>query len=100
MENYNYELKNKIILLESETHDKIDEEEVIELKNQNKTLEENSKGYLKENRELKVNNKELKFQLQSAKYKLIDMQHRLLENQIDLVKIKKEKNPLIADKVK
>lgn len=100
MENYNDELKSKITYLESETNEKTDQEEVIKLQDQNKVFEESGKAYLKENRELKVDNKELKFQLQSAKYKLIDMQHRLLENQIDLVKIKKEKNPLIVDKAK
>ncbi len=100
MENYNDELKNKISSMGSEIHERIDDEELSKSKDENKFFEESSKAYLKENRELKAINKELKFQLQSAKYKLIDMQHRLLENQIDLVKIKKEKSPLVADKVK
>ncbi|MBU5590637.1 cell division protein ZapA [Clostridium sp. MSJ-4] len=101
MENYNNELQSKINSIESQKNNSGElKDELDKLKGQNKHLEENAKIYLKENQELKAFNKELKFQLQSSKYKLIDMQHRLLENQIDLVKIKKERNPLVADKVK
>lgn len=100
LENYNKELQNKLVNLEKEQNKKTNTEELATLKNEYAILQENAKNYLKENTELKSLNKELKFQLQSSKYKIIDLQHRLLDNQIDLVKVKKDRNPLLSDTIK
>ncbi len=99
LENYNKELQNKINALQNESKKDI-EEELLNIKKEMEVLQETAKNYLKENNDLKIANKELKFQLQTSKYKLIDVQHKLLENQIDLVKIKKNKNPLVPGNTK
>lgn len=99
LENYNKELQNKINVLKSENKKDI-EEELLNIKKEMEVLQQTAKNYLKENNDLKIANKELKFQLQTSKYKLIDVQHKLLENQIDLVKIKKDKNPLVSGNTK
>lgn len=100
VETHNKELQDKISFLESKHKNDTNLEDLESLKKEFEVLQEASKSYVKENNELRSTNKELKFQLQSAKYKLIDLQHRLIDNQIDLVKIKKNKNALISDKFK
>lgn len=73
------------------------EEEINSIKKEMEVLQEVARKHMKENIELKSQNKEIKFQLQSAKYKLMDLQHKLIENQINLVKEKKQNNPLLSD---
>ncbi|MCY6370550.1 cell division protein ZapA [Clostridium ganghwense] len=95
LEEYNAELQNKLENSKSGEYLKQYEEENKRLSEELELLRESAKQYLQEKNQLKSENKELKFQVQSSKYKIMDLQNRLIENQIDLVKIKKQENPLL-----
>ncbi len=95
LEEYNTELQNKLENSKSGEYLKQFEEENKKLNEEMEILKESAKQYLKEKNQLKSENKDLKFQVQSSKYKIMDLQNRLIENQIDLVKIKKNENPLL-----
>lgn len=95
MEEYNTELQFKLKTSSNNQYLGRKEDDIEKIKKELEIMQEAAKKYMKENKALKAENKETKFQLQSAKYKLADLQHKLLENQIDLVKEKKQNNPLI-----
>ncbi|MDT8716522.1 cell division protein ZapA [Clostridium sp. 19966] len=65
-------------------------EELSKLRKEAKEAEDKCLKY-------KEDNRELKFQLQTAKFKVIDLQNKLVDKQIDLVKAKKIKNPLLNE---
>lgn len=95
LEEYNVELQNKLENSLDSEYLKQFEEENKRLNEEIEILREKAKQYLNEKTSLKSENKELKFQVQSSKYKIMDLQNRLIENQIDLVKIKQQENPLL-----
>lgn len=95
LEEYNSELQSKLDNSKNGEYLKEYEEENKKLNEEIDILKENVKQRIKDNNTLKSDNKELKFQVQSSKYKIMDLQNRLIENQIDLVKIKKQENPLL-----
>lgn len=99
LQNTNEDLKNKMLTLEDPNIVKNQQEEINNLQVQLDAMQESTQKYIVQNKEILAQNKELKFQLQTYKYKLIDLQNKLLDNQIDLVKIKKQKNPLLKDNV-
>ncbi|MCM8711969.1 cell division protein ZapA [Clostridium sp. SYSU_GA19001] len=96
LEDYNFELQQKLKNITSKQYISEKEEELKKTKAEMKIVEESAKKYLKERNLLKNENKELKFELQSYKYKTMDLQHKLIEKGIDLAKEKKMRNPLIA----
>jgi cell division protein ZapA len=63
------------------------------------TAQENAQKYKEENLKLKNHNKELRFQLQSYKYKTMDLQSKVIENGIQITKLKKDNNPLLASEL-
>lgn len=97
MQEYNTELQLKLKNDSNTQCLQQKEEEINSIKKEMEVLQEVARKHMKENIELKSQNKEIKFQLQSAKYKLMDLQHKLIENQINLVKEKKQNNPLLSD---
>lgn len=99
LQSTNEDLKSKMLTLEDPNIVKKQQEEISNLQVQLDTMQESTQKYIVQNKEILAQNKELKFQLQTYKYKLIDLQNKLLDNQIDLVKIKKQKNPLLKDNV-
>lgn len=100
MEEYNSELQQRLKSSTNIQELEKKEENIRKLTNEMEIMQETAQKYMKENAKLKSENKEIKFQLQSAKYKIIDLQHKLMENQINLVKEKKQKNPLLNNSVK
>ncbi|WP_055667606.1 cell division protein ZapA [Desnuesiella massiliensis] len=95
----NEDLRNKMLTLEDPNIVKKQQEEISNLQVQLDAMQESAQECIVQNKELLAQNKEIKFQLQTYKYKLIDLQNKFLDNQIDLVKIKKQKNPLLKDNV-
>lgn len=95
----NEDLRNKMLTLEDPNIVKNQQEEISNLQVQLDAMQESAQKCIVQNKELLAQNKEIKFQLQTYKYKLIDLQNKFLDNQIDLVKIKKQKNPLLKDNV-
>lgn len=100
MQEYNTELQLKLKNNTNSQYLQQKEEEIKTIRKETEAMQKTAQEYMKENIELKAENKEIKFQLQSAKYKLIDLQHKLIENQINLVKEKKQNNPLLSDNTK
>lgn len=120
MESYNENLKKTVSSLEKALQEKTDENEKFKEENkvlvekfsicsveelekklekseeQITVLKDQCKEYMTKNKELLKENKEIKFDLQSYKYKLIDTKNKLLDSEINNLKIKKSKNPLVG----
>lgn len=81
--------------------DKLNKErEIKRLETELRLTQDSAKEYRDENENLSKMNKELKFELQSYKYKVLELQKKLFDSQLAQTKEKKERNPILKDKLK
>lgn len=95
LEGYNEVLKSNTQANKFEEALKEKEIEVETVTKERDMLQQTCKKHLEENNILKSECKEFKFQVQSSKYKIMDLQHKLIETQVQLVKEKKQNNPIL-----
>lgn len=76
------------------------DKEIKRLETELHLTSESAREYRDDNEHISKMNKELKFELQSYKYKVLDLQKKLFDTQINQVKDKKERNPVIREKAR
>lgn len=76
------------------------EREIKRLETELRLTQDSSREYRDENELLSKNNKELKFELQSYKYKVLELQKKLFDTQLSQTKERKEKNPILKERLK
>ena len=102
MQTENSILNDKIAQFKhADEKDKLNKErEIKRLETELRLTQDSAKEYRDENENLSKMNKELKFELQSYKYKVLELQKKLFDSQLAQTKEKKERNPILKDKLK
>lgn len=102
MQTENSVLNDKIAQFKhADEKDKLNKErEIKRLETELRLTQDSAKEYRDENENLSKMNKELKFELQSYKYKVLELQKKLFDSQLAQTKEKKERNPILKDKLK
>ena len=102
MQTENSVLNDKIAQFKhADEKDKLNKErEIKRLETELRLTQDSAKEYRDENENLSIMNKELKFELQSYKYKVLELQKKLFDSQLAQTKEKKERNPILKEKLK
>lgn len=102
MQSENSVLSDKISQFKNaDEKDKLNKErEIKRLETELRLTQDSAKEYRDENENLSKMNKELKFELQSYKYKVLELQKKLFDSQLAQTKEKKERNPILKEKLK